>query len=148
MCTHVYTHVPANEAAITCNHHTVPCCFLALYALFDNKSEVLLFLHTKCILHEFVCICVCMYMYIYASCAISLCWRRWYISHIPPIYWWCISHIHHFANRRFSSLIPDETSPDPLGLWNFTWQVPKGLSLRNFTAAEKSGTSPFLTTSR
>ena len=25
-----------------------------------------------------------------------------------------------------------ETLPDPLGLWNFTWEVPKGVSFANF----------------
>ena len=36
------------------------------------------------------------------------------------------------ANRQFSPLILDETSPDPLGLWRFTWEVPNRTSFVKF----------------
>ena len=59
----------------------------------------------------------------------SLCWRRWYIS-----------HIHHFAdgiwniyttsqNDRFSESFLSETPPGTPRLWSIPWEVPKRASL-------------------
>ena len=58
----------------------------------------------------------------------SLCWCRWYIS-----------HIHHFAggisninttlrNDQFSASFLSERPPDPPGLWSITWEGPERVS--------------------
>ena len=41
-------------------------------------------------------------------------------------------YIHHFANCQFSPSILNETSPEPLGLWSFTREVPKVTSFAEF----------------